>query len=429
MNGVERAPAVTLPLRYMLTAAGAFALATFSVPFLADELAGFYYRPRLVALTHTVTLGWITLTIMGASFQLVPIVLERKIWSERLARWQFWIMMWGIAGMVAHFALGRRNGMAWAAGLVGIGVGSYLVNLALSLRPLPRWTATAQLFVLGLGGLAATVAFGFLLALDRNRPFLPGPFFGTIQAHFHLAILGWVSAMILGMAARVLPMFLLAGEAKGWGVQVQVWGMAVGAPGVTVALLTESRLLPLAALPVAAAGGAFLWQTLRMVRRRQRPQLDWGLRFALTGAVFVVPAGALGLGFSAGWLRGVNLATAYAVVVLGGWTSLMIVGMLLKIVPLLVWYRVYSGRAGREPVPTLTQLSWPAAERTTYWLLTGGFIALALAVAGGFPTGIRLAGTALAAGALLFVLTLLRIVKHLVAARILGRGLLSRLAA
>ena len=37
--------------------------------------------------------------------------------------------------------------------------------------------------------------------------------------------------------------------------------------------------------------------------------------------------------------------------------------MMLKIVPFLVWYRVYAPRAGRQPVPTLAQLSWPAAER------------------------------------------------------------------
>ena len=42
-------------------------------------LAGHYYHPRLLALTHAVTLGWITLAIMGASYQLVPVVFERPL--------------------------------------------------------------------------------------------------------------------------------------------------------------------------------------------------------------------------------------------------------------------------------------------------------------------------------------------------------------
>jgi hypothetical protein len=205
-------------------------------------------------------------------------------------------------------------------------------------------------------------------------------------------------------------MFLLVDEPKGWGVWVQVWGMALGVPGVTLALLTESRLLPAAALAVAAAGGAFILQTVRMTRERRRPQLDWGLRFVLTGAAFLVPTAALGLGFAFGWLRDPRLASAYGVVALGGWISLTIVGMLLKIVPFLVWYRTFAGRAGREPVPTPAQLSWPAAEGASYGLLTLGIMALALAVAAASPTGIRLGGIALSAGALLLVVALVRIV-------------------
>src|SRR5262252_1396745 len=69
-----------LPLSYLVVAAAAFVPACAGVPALAGELAGHYYHPRVVALTHTVTLGWITLAIMGASYQLIPIVLGRPVW-------------------------------------------------------------------------------------------------------------------------------------------------------------------------------------------------------------------------------------------------------------------------------------------------------------------------------------------------------------
>ena len=72
----------------------------------------------------------------------------------------------------------------------------------------------------------------------------------------------------------------------------------------------------------------------------------------------------LGVALATDRLSGPRVALAYAVVVLGGWVSLTIVGMMLKIVPFLVWYRAYGPRAGREPVPTLAQLSWPRAEAT-----------------------------------------------------------------
>ena len=111
-----------------------------AVPFLAPDLAGHYYHPRLAALTHTVTLGWITLSIMGASYQLIPIVLERRVWSERLARWQIWILAIGVAGMVAHFYIGRWPALLMAAAMVAGGMAMHLVNTAMTLRGVTRWT-------------------------------------------------------------------------------------------------------------------------------------------------------------------------------------------------------------------------------------------------------------------------------------------------
>src|SRR5262245_24851166 len=123
-----RGPSVLLPLRYLVTAAGAFTLAALSLPWLAGELAGHYYQPRILALTHLVTLGWITLTIMGASYQIVPIVLERPIWSERLGRWQFLLLAFGVAGMVGHFLIAEWSGLVWGAGFVALGAIAYFAN-------------------------------------------------------------------------------------------------------------------------------------------------------------------------------------------------------------------------------------------------------------------------------------------------------------
>ncbi|MBI4593249.1 MAG: hypothetical protein HY728_03465 [Candidatus Rokubacteria bacterium] len=408
------APSVLLPLAYMVAAVLAFALAAAGVPGLARELAGHYYHPRLFALTHAVTLGWITLTIMGASYQLVPIVLERPIWSERLARWQLPALVAGIIGMVGHFWIGHWSGLVWGAGLVGLGTLAHLINVGLSLRGLARWTFTARLMALGYAGLALTAAFGLLLGVDRVRPFLPGGVFPRLHAHVHLALLGWVAPMVVGVAARVYPMFLLAREPGGWSGRVQLWGFALGVPAVVAGLLVEASALVIGgALGVGAALAGHLAWVVAMARGRKRPSLDWGLRFALTGSGFLVPAAVLGLGFALGLLAGPRLGLAYTVLALGGWVSLTIVGMMLKIVPFLVWYRVYAPLAGRRPVPTFAQLAWPRAEAAAYVLLTGGMAALAVAVAAGAPVGIRAAGLAVAGGALAFGAAIARVLDHL----------------
>jgi hypothetical protein len=142
---------------------------------------------------------------------------------------------------------------------------------------------------------------------------------------------------------------------------------------------------------------------------RKRPGLDWGLRFVLTATAFLAPAAVLGVAMAADRLAGPRVALAYAVVMLGGWISLTIVGMMLKIVPFLVWYRVYSPRAGREPVPTLAQLAWPRAEALAYLLLTTGVALLAATVLVGETAWVRAAGALLALGSLAFAAALARV--------------------
>ena len=402
-----------LPLSYLMTALAAFVLAALAVPWLAPELAGHYYQPRVLALTHTMTLGWITLTIMGASYQIVPIVLGRPIWSERLARWQLALTAAGIGGLVGHFFIGQWPGLLWAAGLVTLGVGLHMVNAVLSVRGLASWTFTARLVALAHVGLGLTALFGTLLGVDKVVRILPGSLFPNLHAHVHLALLGWVLPMVIGVAARVYPMFLLAREPAGWPGRVQLWGLGVGVPAVVLGILASRVLLAAGALAVAAAVLAHVAWVHDMVRGRRRPALDWGLRFVLTGALALVPATALGVALALDVLAGPRVALAYAALALGGWASLTISGMLLKIVPFLVWYRAYGPRVGREPVPSLPQLGWPAGEGVALGLLATGFAGLAATLWLGEPAWIRATGLLVAAGALVLAATLARVLHHL----------------
>jgi hypothetical protein len=408
-----RGASARLPLSYLVPAAAAFVLAALAVPWLAPELAGHYYQPRILALTHTVTLGWITLTVMGASYQIVPIVLGRAVWSERLARWQLALMLTGIAGLVGHFFIGQWAGLVWAAGLVTIGVAAHVVNAALTVRGLRQWSFTARLVVLAHVGLALTTLFGALLGVNKMVRILPGDLFVNLHAHVHLALLGWVLPMVIGVAARVYPMFLLSREPAGWPGRLQLWGLGLGVPTTVGGILASHVLLVAGALAVTMAVLAHLVGVIGMVRSRRRPSLDWGLQFVLTGALALVPVSGLGLALALGVVAGPRVALAYVELALGGWASLTIAGMLLKIVPFLVWSLAYAPRAGREPVPSLAELGWPAGEGLAWALLTVGFTALSGALWLGDPALIRAAGVVVAAGAAAFAATLARVLHHL----------------
>ncbi len=414
-RGAGGAPSVTLPLAYLAAAAAAFVIALTGLPWLAPELAGHYYHPRVLALTHAVTLGWITMSILGASYQLIPVVLERSLWSEGLARWQLGVLLVGVTGMVVHFWIGTWAGLACAAALVGLGVSMHLINVAASLRRFERWTFTARLVALGQVGLALTVLFGTALAVNHVWPFLPGELFPALHAHVHLALAWWIAPMLMGVSARVFPMFLLSPEPRSWPGPLQLYGLLLGAPVLAIGLIVMPALVAPGALALAAAAAGHVAWVIAMARGRKRPSLDWGLRFILTAIGFLPLGTALGLALALDLVSGPRIALAYAILLLGGWVSLSIVGMMLKIVPFLVWYRVYSPLVGRRPVPVLAELGWPAAEGLAWALLTAGFLSLSGAMAAGNASWIAASGATLALGSLSFAAALGRVLSHLAA--------------
>lgn len=78
-------PSSTLPLLFTIT--GLLAL-FFSAGWLVarpEILARYHYSPGAIALTHLFVLGWLGFIVMGAMYQLVPVALETKLFSERLA--------------------------------------------------------------------------------------------------------------------------------------------------------------------------------------------------------------------------------------------------------------------------------------------------------------------------------------------------------
>lgn len=129
-------PGVTIP--YLIVGEAGFLLALILATLHAPELLEFYYQGRVLALTHLVTVGWITMTIMGASFLVVPMIFRVPLWGERLGRVQFACMLAGLSTLVGSFWVGRYDAASVGAGLVLAGTSLYLVIMAMTLRRLDR---------------------------------------------------------------------------------------------------------------------------------------------------------------------------------------------------------------------------------------------------------------------------------------------------
>lgn len=409
----DKAPVLTLPMPYIVAALLSFAaLGTLAVV-AAGNLAQFYFSPAVLAVTHVATLGWGTMIVMGAMYQLVPVVQGVPIRHERLGKIGFWIFAWGALELVAGFWAWRMWEIALGGTLLLVGVGLFLYNMACTLAAVRQWNITGRFIVVALSYFTLTASLGILLALDKQFHFLGGVEMFNLAGHAHLGALGWFTLTIMGVSYKLVPMFSLSHGSDDSLARIILIAVGVGLAGLSLALITGADQVTVITFGSVTALGIYLfaYDTRRILRRRLRKPLGLALSYYVIAVGYLVAGTTFGLTLGLGlWEGRLSLnaqALIYAYLGLGGWVSLTIMGMLHKIVPFLVWFNRYSSKAGREPVPLLKdmlneRLGWVALGLWNMGLL-GSIAALAVSDSG----WLRIAGAALATGAYVFVVNIL----------------------
>lgn len=394
----SKAPPFVLPGEHFTAGMLFLLLGTSGAILVAPDLAaGAFPLPRIVGVTHLFTLGWITTSIMGALYQFLPVALGEPIRSVRAGHLAFGLHVPGVLAFVAGLILGLQPVvLAGAAGL-GSAVLVFVVNLGATLVRASRRDVTWWALALADFFLAVTLVLGLALAGNLRWGYLGGERLTALGTHLHVALGGWVLLVMVGVAHRLLPMFLLSHGAGDALAKAAVALLAAGAGSLTLGHHGPplvSRWLPAALL--GAGLGAFLLQARQFYRHRHRPALDPGMRLA-AGALSVLAAG-LGLGVAAQFVAASpRAATTYVLVIVLGIT-LFIAAHYYKIVPFLVWYHRFGPLAGKRPVPKVAELYSARAATAAVAMLVLGAVVLSGGVAAGLPQVARAGAVLLAAG-------------------------------
>jgi hypothetical protein len=409
-------PSLRLPGEHFAAALLFLTTAAAGLIWVAPELAsGTYLSPHVEGVTHCVTLGWLTLTIFGALYQLLPVALGVPVRSERFGHVSFWTFAPGVALLVIGIAFSsiamRRIGIA----LITFGIVCLVTNVGLSLRRVAKrdviWAAVA----VGLGYLTMTLLLGSLLAENLHAGYLGNWRVTVLATHLHVALLGFVLVTMIGISHRLLPMFLLAHTADTrWTRRALVMvatGVFILASGLALLRGTYSEVARWIGLICIEIGVAFfLTQARQFYKHRKRPRLDAGLRHAAVALVFLgitacIAPFVLLLGGSHP-----RLATEYVVLgVLGGF-AMYVVGQFYKIVPFLAWIARFRKDVGVKPVPTVAQMFSSRVGHIDLVLLVTGILGIEIGIAMANATVTRLAACSVLAGVLCFASQMIRVV-------------------
>ncbi|MCX8089932.1 MAG: hypothetical protein N3I86_03215 [Verrucomicrobiae bacterium] len=402
------APSIWLPLRFILTGLLALFAGLLGLVARPDLLATYHYNQHIIALTHLLVLGWLSSVAMGATYQLVPVALQTRLWSERLATWQFLLHVLGVGGMVWMFWVWNMKQVGHFGSVFALGVGLFVWNLARTLWRAPRRDLTALAIAGALGWLAAAILFGLaiaaykctydsetglatavgvrsLVAALREVSHFMARFdqLGAMHAHAHLGAVGFFTLLIVGVSYKLVPMFALSQVQSLRRARLSIALLNVGLFGAFFTVLLRSPLKPLFALLTVAGLAIYAWELRAILRARKRPALDGGLVIFLTGVAWLLPVCALALVLS--WPRlplntfTGQLENLYGFLGLLGFVTLAVIGMLYKIVPFLVWFGVYSRHVGLARVPAFAEMFSGRLQRFGH----GSYLAGLLVVSAG----------------------------------------------
>lgn len=305
---------------------------------------------------HSFTLAGFTMVMMGALYQLAPVLLNVSPVAPRRVFVQWGVYTLGLAG----FLLGFGTGSTWALGVGGTGVALgillFLFNVAGRLRHRMTFNVTAWFFVTALSYLMATVVLGGLLAVRYTVGYPSFPH--ELPVHMAVALGGWFGMLVSGASYRLWAMFgLKHREPRYWFL---TWVLANGAIVLWVVGLAAGIEM-LRVLGWVSQAGAFLVYATDVMAAGmgdRRTMRDPALRtlllsFASLAAFEILGTWAVFGHDSRLWIPA---WLAYSL----GWVGMSFLGFAQKIVPFMVWLHRYAHVHGQGKMPRLPDIWRPA---------------------------------------------------------------------
>lgn len=338
----------------------------------------------VLAGVHLTTIGFLTLLMLGALHQFIPVLTETELASQRGAGATLISVAAGLIVMVVGFLAlrgavpgGVLPSVPWllpvGGSLVVLGVAVALVNLGVTLVRAWPWQLPAWLAATGLAYLGITVMVGLLLALSLAVPKIFSPHTVAVMGSRGLAshviggVIGWLTVTAMGVTYKLLAMFTLSSENRG----VVGWlAYVLTALGIAAAWLARWLGLTIMAdvgwTAILVGLALYLWDMRALYRARKRRQLELNARYGVVPLGFLaglIIVAAIGVRPSGTFAR---LDIAITFWGLYGWLGGMGLTQLYKIIPFLTWLHRYGRSMGKRRTPRVQDLVMESRDKYAF---------------------------------------------------------------
>jgi len=393
---LETIPPIHLPFRFFNTAPWMGVLAALMLLPGAERAFSTQWSPELLAATHLLTLGFMTMVMLGAMFQLVPVISGRMIPGRAtVATVVHLLLLAGVLLLVAGFYWRAYWLFAWALPVLLAAFITFLVPLgSLLLRRIGggdsiyciRFAALSLLITVGLGALRSANYAGLPVSLTLAN---------ISNIHLAWGLLGWVLLLVMGVSYQVIPMFHVTPSYPT--ALARTLPAVVFLSLLTLTLVDNTVVQALVVVALCTVAIVYAGYTIHLLKQRKRKIPDITARFWRLSMTCLAVSALLLLGFYfAGHLfLSVDLQQRAPVIIgilmIYGFAGSVIMGMLQKIVPFLSYLhlqrRCISSFDLLKTLPHMGEIISEPRSRWQFRLHLTALLALLAAAMTGFFAG------------------------------------------
>ena len=412
---IGRAPGNKAVLPFYATGAVAFLVLCIVMLCTPQSFTQHYFTPHLLTIVHIAALGWGTMIIFGAAHQLLPVICEQDLYSEKMAAASWYTLTLGIILLTWKFwNLDTGWVMITGGSLIVFSVLFFVINVWKTTQICTRYTAQKLLITGSAFWLLFTVSVGLLLAINLSltTPMFRVSHLEVLKLHAHMGIAGWFLQLITGVSTKLVPMFLLGKSSKEYLLRNAFIFQNLG----LILFLTDGyffavtgRVLIYAAIVLA---GIICWllYLYDVFRNRLRKRIELLMKhtflsfLSLILAVLLIPV----VYYSDGY----RFTMVYGTLIFLGWITNIILGKTFKTLPFIIWNTHYKHLTGKAKIPLPKDLF---SEKLTIWqfrLFIAAFLVFALGLALQQLTVIRIGLVLWLAVAVIYCLNVFKLIFH-----------------
>ena len=348
----DQAPHLSVPIRFFITAPLFGILAGLIIFFNDSNLLMNRYSLESIVVTHLLTIGFLGFVMLGSLTQMLPVLAGAKIPKAQTISMISYLLL-TIGCLAMFFGLLQNNTFFTEIAFLALGGGFLLILgvIAIGIKSVSHFASTVKGMGVSVAFAISIVFMGMYLLYGHLSHNITSLHLLIADIHSVWAVLGFSGILIISVSFQVLPMFYVAPKFKPFCKNRVVYIISTGLILWLILNIALPEYAFLAKIWLSLFFLAFATTVWIKLNKRRRPVSDVTVWYWRSASVFLM----LGVFL---WITDELFKNEYIVMVAiligGGFILSVMIGMLYKIVPFLVWFHLNA--MGYMNLPTIVEM-------------------------------------------------------------------------